>query len=104
MDPEEIVRSLAKRVPEVLVITALVPINLRLASDNLSRTRGCRRAVRELMARLTQEGVRDRLEILLVGFAFNTKFGREMGVDTICRTLPKLFRECVKGAARARKE
>jgi 5-methyltetrahydrofolate--homocysteine methyltransferase len=104
MEPEEIVRSLVKRVPEVLTITALVPINLRLASDTLSRTRTCRRAVRELMARLAQEGMRDRLEILLVGFAFNRKFGREMGIDAVCRTLRSLFLECRKGAAKKRKK
>ena len=61
----------------------------------------CRRAVRELVARMTDEGWRDNTDIVLVGFAFNRKFGRELGIDIVCRTVRSFFLECHRRAERA---
>jgi methanogenic corrinoid protein MtbC1 len=91
--PAEIVQALRTRPPQVLVITALVPITLRLAADVMAQAKLCRRATKQLMKLLTERGLHDRMEVILVGFAFNSRFAKRVGATTACRTLSSLFRQ-----------
>ena len=91
--PEEIAESVKEHAPDTLVLTGLVPISLRLATDEHERLAACREAAKELVALLKREGLRDRLEVILVGFAFNRQFGRSLGADAVCRTLASLYAE-----------
>ena len=103
LEPEDILKQIKKGGPGMLVITSLVPVSLRLARDVSKRTRTCRKAVKELMALLKREGYLDRLEVVLVGFAFNQKFAREIGSNTVCRDLSSVFLEFHQRTAKARR-
>jgi methanogenic corrinoid protein MtbC1 len=91
MAPEDIVKEIRADGPEMLVITGQVPITLRLATDLMARRNVCRAAVEELLELLKQAGLRDQLEIVLVGFAFSKDFARRLRVTAVCRTLRSLF-------------
>jgi len=91
--PAEIVSDVRSRPPKLLVVTALVPISLRQAADVMAQSRICRRATKELMGLLDEQKLRERMEVILVGFAFNATFGGRVGASTVCRTLSSLFRK-----------
>jgi methanogenic corrinoid protein MtbC1 len=99
MEPADIAQRVKKSVPDMLVITALVPISIRLATDLFTRMKTCRKAVKELVELLKEEGMWDRVEVILVGYAFNKRFARSVGVRTVCRDLWSLFLEFHKRAA-----
>jgi|GEM_PF-5122933 len=98
-EPAAIAKRVEKSVPDMLVITALVPISIRLATDLFTRMKTCRRAVKELIELLKEEGMGDGVEVILVGYAFNKRFARSAGVRTVCRDLWSLFLEFHKRAA-----
>jgi methanogenic corrinoid protein MtbC1 len=93
MEPTVVAERVEKNPPEVLVITGLVPISIRLASDLFTRKKRCRKAVKELLEVLKQQGIRDRMEVILVGYAFDKRFARSIGVRIVCRDLWSLFLE-----------
>lgn len=89
----DIVEAVKEHSPGVLVLTGLVPISLRLATDEHERMKICRKGAKDLIALLKKEGLRERLEVVLVGFAFNSQFGKSAGADAVCRTLWSLYTE-----------
>lgn len=96
LEPAEILDAVRKERPELLVITALVPVSLRVATDLSTEGRISKRAVKDLVKLLKQQGLHDSVEIILVGFAFDKRFPKTVGIKILCRSLWSLFQEFYK--------
>ena len=56
------------------------------------------------MALLAKSGLRDRMETLLVGFAFDGRFGKQVGASAVCRDLSSLFQYLYQRAGKKRRK
>jgi hypothetical protein len=99
VEPEEIVSETKKIPAKVLIVTALMPISLRLAADRSNRIKTCRSGVTRMMSLFHERSSPERPDIVLAGFAFNRPFARRIGVETVCRTLRALLVEFHQRAA-----
>lgn len=96
LEPSEILNAVKKEEPDLLVITGLVPVSLRLATDAQTEGKISKKAVRDLVKLLKQQELYNSVEIILVGFAFDKRFVKNIGIKTLCMSLWSLFQEFYK--------
>jgi len=96
LEPVEIRDAVLKQKPQLLVVTSMVPVSLRSATDISAEGKTSKKAVKNLVKLLKQQDLLSRIEIILVGFAFDKRLAKAINVGTICRSLWSLFQEFYK--------